>query len=178
MNRSYYYDDLGVASIILSHGLGLREQMELLNRIYENDRELLEPEYQSNKSQFILDVLYWIDYLPDKVNLEKEFPAVKKDLQSVGQSDTEIASMSDEYDVELFFLNVRLRILYLGSQDFVRIKLRTLLARYGYKRRSSSLLKSLRKCLRAYGLKTYLRGGQECDIEEIKLDDMITIRMD
>lgn len=175
MKRSYFYDDLGIATVLLSHGLGIRTMMDVLGRIYETDRLLLEPEYQNDKRAFFSAVLYWTDYLVDKVQFDREFPAVRKDLEHVGASSNQV--WQDDYDVELFFLNVRLRILYLDAQDFVRIKLRTLLARYGYRRRSPQLMDHLQVCMEAYQIQPYLKGGIPCDLRNIRLDDMISFRV-
>lgn len=38
-------------------------------------------------------------------------------------------------------------------------------------------LKYLRECMMFYHMQTYLRGKEECDIGEIGLDEMITIRV-
>lgn len=176
MKRSYYYDNLGIATVLMSHGFGVRTMMNVLQRIYETDRLLLEPEYQDDKKAFFSDVLYWTDYLVDKVQLDCEFPAIQKDLEGIGNAGDQV--WQDDYDTELFFLNVRLRILYLDQQDFVRIKMKTLLARYGYKRRSSQLMKHLQDCMEAYHIQPYLRGRELCDLRTIRLDDMVSFRVE
>ncbi len=57
-----------------------------------------------------------------------------------------------------------------------RMKLRTMLKNYGYKRRSDSITARLRDCMMFYHIQTYLKG-EECDIRKISLDDMITFRL-
>lgn len=175
MKRSFYYDDLGVATVLMSHGLGVRSMMDVLARIYETDRLLLEPEYQDDKKAFFAAVLYWTDYLADRVQLDDEFPAVQRELASISETTDEV--WTDDYDVELFFLNVRLRILYLDAQDFVRIKMKTLLAKYGYKRRSRQLMERLQECMDVYQIRAYLKGGKPCDLWDVRLDDMISFRV-
>lgn len=71
----------------------------------------------------------------------------------------------------------RLQILYLDGQGYVRMKLRTLLKSYGYKRRTQDLLKYFRDCMLFYHIQTYLRGKEECDIGEIGLDERIILRV-
>ena len=71
----------------------------------------------------------------------------------------------------------RLQILYLEGQDYVRMKLRTMLKIYGYKRRTQELLRYFRECLMFYHMQTYLRGREECDVGEIGLGEMIIIRV-
>ena len=89
----------------------------------------------------------------------------------------EVAFITDYFDIDLFFKMKRIQILYLDRQDYVRMKLRTLLKAYGYKCRTQELLKYLRECMMFYHMQTYLRGKEECDIGEIGLDEMITIRV-
>ena len=48
---------------------------------------------------------------------------------------------------------------------------------YGYRRRSAKLMTFLKQGMERYGLVSFLRGNQRCDIEEIRLDDMISFRV-
>ena len=89
----------------------------------------------------------------------------------------EAAFMTENFDMDLFFKMKRLQILYLEGQDYVRMKLRTMLKIYGYKRRTQELLRYFRECLMFYHMQTYLRGREECDVGEIGLDEMIIIRV-
>ena len=74
-------------------------------------------------------------------------------------------------------MELRLRIIFLDNQEFVRMKLRTLMRDHGYKRRTSKLNTYLKMCMYFYHIETYIRGGERCNIEEIDLDDMITFRV-
>ena len=85
--------------------------------------------------------------------------------------------MSDFPDIDLFFMNMRLRILYSENKEYIRMKLRTLLKHYGYKRRSSAIVTHMRDCMDQYRIQPYLRGYEKCDITDISLDDMITFRV-
>ena len=58
-----------------------------------------------------------------------------------------------------------------------RIKLRTLLKQYGYKRRSQLLLQHINRCMLFYHLGATLRGGVPCSIEDADLDQMLTFRV-
>lgn len=111
----------------------------------------------------------------DKPVIDREFPAVQKDFNSFGKDVEEAAFITDYFDIDLFFKMKRVQILYLDRQGYVRMKLRTLLKAYGYKRRKQGFLKYLRECMMFYHMQTYLRGKEECDIGEIGLDEMITI---
>lgn len=157
--------------------MGIKQQAEFLQRIYQEEQEFLIDMYRNNKRKFFLDVSYWVDYLIDKITFDKEYPALQKDLQQLGMSihildfDTEFA------DIDFFFLQLRLRIKYELTQDYTRIKLRTLLKHYGYKRRSQKIMMHISVCLNYFQL-IPTQKGMVCDIWEITLDDMITFRID
>ena len=72
--------------------------------------------------------------------------------------------------------NMRLRILYGSGQTYARIKLRTLLAKYGYKRRTKSLMEYIHDCMIFYHLDVTKRGGFAVDIESCNLDTMLIFR--
>ena len=172
-----YYDSYSVAYFIVSQEMGSRKQMEFLEDLYQRDYEYLHPVYKNNKKDFVSDVLYWTDYLIDKDKLDKEFPVVEKDFKATGRQFIRESLMSDYPEFDLFFMIMRLRILYNGGKDYTRMKLRTLLKQYGYKRRSEAIVAHMQRCMVFYHIQTYLRGEQECDIKYIKLDDMITFRV-
>ena len=143
--------------------MGTKTASIMLEKIWKEDNQYLSPFYRTNLRQLYLDVHYWTDYLCDK-------PVIDKEVE-------EAAFITDYFDIDLFFKMKRVQILYLDGQDYVRMKLRTLLKAYGYKRRTQELLKYLRECMMFYHMQTYLRGKEECDIGEIGLDEMITIRV-
>lgn len=172
-----YYDSFDLACIIHSLDMGTRTAGAMLEKIWQHDNLYLIPYYRTNLRGLYLDVHYWTDYLCDKPVIDREFPSIQKDFLSFEKEVHEDAFITDYFDIDLFFKMKRLQILYLDGQDFIRMKLRTLLKAYGYKRRSQELLKYFRECLMFYHMQTYLRGKEECDIGEISLDDMITIRV-
>ena len=100
---------------------------------------------------------------------------IKKDITASGRQFVIAEKMSDYPDIDLFFYG--LRLLYVSGQGYTRMKLRTLLKHYGYKRRSAAITKHIQDCLTFYHIQTCLRGGQECDVKEISLDDMIIFRI-
>ena len=109
--------------------------------------------------------------------MNKEFPAIQKDTADTKSSFDEESYVSDFSNLDLFFKNIRLRILYSTEKDYVRLKLRTLLKEYGYKRRSKLLLEHINRCMLFYHLEATLRGGVSCCIEEVGLDKMLTFRV-
>lgn len=171
------YDSYSVAYFTVSQEMNSNEQLSFLDSLYNREHEFLHPVYKGNKRQFVSDVLYWTYYLLDKEKLDAEFPAIKKDFQASGREFVGESLMSDYPEFDLFFMIMRLRILFVTEQKYVRMKLRTLLKNYGYKRRSDAITAHIRDCLMFYHIQPYLRNGEECNIRDISLDDMITFRI-
>lgn len=171
------YSALDIAAIVSLMELGCQEESHLIDRIWKGEKTLLLKPYRTNKRKFILDIYYWMNYFYEKPIIDQEFPAIQKDFEC-GKHDFDISQyVTDGMDLDLFFKNMRIRILYGKGNDYVRIKMRSLLSHYGYKRRSKVLLEHIHRCMKFYKLKATLRGGVECDIEHCSLDKMITFRV-
>ena len=84
---------------------------------------------------------------------------------------------ADYSDLDLFFKSIRLRIRYLSKHDYVRIKLRILLKRYGLKRRSQKFIDNFLLCLWFYELQIFLPGNRSCDIRTVNIDSTIIFRL-
>ena len=175
--QELYYSALDIAVIISSMQLGCREENRILDRIWEGEKEFFSAPYGINQRKFILDTYYWIQYFHDKPVLDKEFPAIQKDLAHSNKVLLPEQLTGDFSNLDIFFKSVRIRILYGNGNDYVRIKLRTLLKQYGYKRRSQLLLKHINRCLLFYHLETSQRGGVPCSIDDAGLDQMLTFRV-
>ncbi|MCR5075952.1 MAG: hypothetical protein K6A79_09155 [Ruminococcus sp.] len=84
-----------------------------------------------------------------------------------------------EYEPNYFgayFKLIKLQLLYSGK-DYQRIKLRTLLNDFGYKRRTEALVNSITRAMKALNLQPYLKQYEPCDLAEITLDQMVIIRL-
>ena len=169
------YTSFDVACIIDNMGISTQEAMRLAHRMYSNDKMFLAREYRENYRKWMLDILYWSDYMQDKVAIDAEFPSV----QAVSDGMIDVTALKrDNFDIDLFFKKLRIQILYLGKKDYVRMKLRTLIAAYGYKRRSKEFVHFIKYHLAFYHIQTALRGNEVCDMENVdSLDDMITFRV-
>ena len=173
--KALLYTALDVACIIDNAGLSTKEALRLAHRMHTEDKSFLAVEYRQNYRKWLLDILYWSDYMQDKIALDAEFPSV----QAVSDGTLDISDlMRDDFDLDLFFKRLRVQILYLGKKDYVRMKLRTLIAAYGYQRRSKEFVRFLKIRLVFYHIQTALRGNELCDVETVdSLDDMITFRV-
>lgn len=169
-----FYTALDIACIIDNFELTVQTSAELIRKIFYQDNFFLAQEYRNNYHNWILDIRYWEGYLYDKVTFDKEFPAIKKDC---GGFIAEKNFVADNFNLDLFFKTLRIKILYIDKKNYSRMKLRTLLAEYGYKRRSKDFIDYVKKCLAFYHIQTFFHG-EICDIAEINLDCMITFRAD
>ncbi len=169
------YTPFDVACIIDSMGISTQEAMRLAHRMYAENKMFLGRDYRGNYRKWMLDILYWSDYMQDKVTLDSEFPSV----QAVSDGAIEVDAMKrDNFNIDLFFKKLLVQILYIGKKDYVRMKLRTLIAAYGYKRRSKEFVHFIKYRLAFYHIQTTLRGNEVCDVEHLNsLDDMITFRI-
>ncbi len=104
------------------------------------------------------------------------FPTVKKDLQQLGMTFQAFNDEEEYADMDFFFLQMRLRIKYEVTQGYTRLKLRTLLKHYGYKRRSKKVMYHISACINHYQLLP-TQKGMVCNIWDNTLDDMITFRI-
>ncbi|WP_276981123.1 hypothetical protein [Johnsonella ignava] len=172
-----FYSALDIALIIADMNPGYQEEVRLLDLIWKNEKARLVMKYRENQRKFILDIYYWLHYLFDKAVLDKEFDAMQIDLAHLNRTVQPEQLTGDFSGLGLFFKSTRIQILYGSGRSYVRIKLRTLLKQYGYKRRSSSLLQYIRGCMLFYNLEVALRNGIPCSIETVGLDRMLTFRL-
>ncbi len=171
------YSALDLAAIISGMGLGFRATADFLEQIWEGERPFLQKIYRENKRQLILDVNYWLTYLSDKPAIDAEFPIIQKDALALGNELPADAYVGDCSGLDLFFKSTRLRILYGGGREYITIKRRTLMAKYGYKRLSPVLVEYFNQCVYFYHLQPYMRDWIECRIEEVGIDERIIFRL-
>lgn len=171
-----YYTPYSLAILITIRDLSEKKIARFLEIIWKYENHLLDLQYRASFRSFILDTYYWIHYFYDKNTLDAEFPSIQNDMLGVGGSAETDKFTSEFPDLDLFFQNMRVRIIYDGYQDYVRIKLRTLLKAYGYQRRSKMLMDYMNHCMESLQLKVFLRGGVQCTLQEANLDDMLTFR--
>lgn len=171
------YRALDLAAIISGMEFGCRAAADFLEQVWEGERPFLQKIYRENKRQLILDTSYWLTYLSDKPAIDAEFPIIQRDALALGNKLPVDAYTDDCSNLDLFFKSVRLRILYGGDKGYVRIKRRTLMARYGYKRMSPALSEYFDQRTYFYHLQSYVRNWIECRIEDVGIDEMIIFRV-
>lgn len=118
--------------------------------------------------------LCFFDYSDLKLSYEKR---IKEDLWERRNLVLDPKYRQDKNKLEAFFRFIKLRLTYTENCLFIRLKLRTLLRNFGYKRRSVSLVNDIKRSMKELKLEAYLRDYQPCDIADIDLDDVIIIRL-
>lgn len=170
-----FYSAIDIALVLRDMNLGCREESKILDLIWNNDAKLLSESYRENKRKFILDTYHWMHYIFDKAAIDMELASIQRDFEHTNKT-LQINQLSSEFsDFDLFFKSARIKMLY-GGSDYVRIKLRTLLNKYGYKRRSPLIIQYIRSCMDFYKLEVNRRGAIPCSIDNVRLDEMLIFR--
>ena len=176
------YSALDIARALNAHNVKLQEALPLLDRIWSDESSYLLPKYQKNARVFRRAVLYcifYLAYIKNKKAPDAEFTSIKQQCRELGihlrKSDYVLEVDKDNKDD--YLKEMRLNIRYFQGEGYCRLKLRSLLDRFGYKTRTKDRVRWLKTCLRHYGITTYLRGNVECDLGKVLLDDMITFRV-
>lgn len=172
-----YYHPYSIAGFIVTQDIGVKEQMQLIERIFEEEKEYIDPANRENKSDFFSDVMYLCDYLSNTEEMEKEQVLVINDVSDAGITFDEDKNVSLFPKIDIYFSYLRLKLKYCSGQNYVRIKLKTLLKAYGYKRRSKQLMNHIQECMDFYQIKSFIRGGEKCDLRSISIEDMIIFRL-
>ena len=149
-------------------------ELAVIRDLWESQKPCIPEEYRDNKLLFRRHI----------DSEQAKLDGHGKDLQEliILLKDTEYAidtdeTIHEEENIESFFRIVKLSLIYGEGKDYRKIKLRKLLKHFGYKRRSAQLVEYVRRTLDALNLKTYLRGNVPCDISEVRIDDMVMIRL-
>ena len=186
--QELYYTPLDIAAIINSLNLRNSDKEHLITAIFIKEQERLSFKFRNDFKTLFLSISYWGHYLQNKEVIDAEFPSLKNLLTTRNIEISDGDFTADYSDLDLFFKSIRLRIRYLSKHDYVRIKLRTLLKRYGLKRRSQKLRYGLKRrsqkfidnfllCLWFYELQIFLPGNKPCDIRTIDINSTIIFRV-
>ena len=86
------------------------------------------------------------------------------------------APQKEEYLFADYFKMVKLQLLYSGI-TYKKVKLRTILTKFGFKKRTEQVRKDLVNAIKNLGLHPYLSKRAECEITKIPLDSIISFRL-
>ena len=160
-----------VAVYLFLENASHKRENEILSDLFENHNQMIVWDYRH-------DYLLLKRSVMDLVNLyeldDRAYQEAELILLETTQAETDSEIESDCFGT--YFKFIWLQLMYSGISHR-KIKLRNLLKDFGYKRRTAVLTNRMNLALNALGLKTYLRGHEECDIGDAGLDDMIMIRL-
>lgn len=176
----YLYTHEDLALFFHFSDFTISDEKAIRDEIWELRNSCLEVKFRKNKYSFIKAIHNSSINLDDCSELSSDIQFINRVLEEIGSSYSiplDEATFNDEYYIEAFFRLIKLRLTYTEGCDYIRFKLRTLLKEFGYKRRTSQLVSNINRTLKALNLESYLRNYEKCDISDVKLDDMIMIRL-
>ncbi|MBO4391623.1 MAG: hypothetical protein J5825_12290 [Lachnospiraceae bacterium] len=181
MDLLYAPEDL--AAIMRAVELEYNEQVRMLNAIYTYDRFYMHQKHLVDKELFISEALECLANIGPEVIINRDYPKINEDIIEM---DMEIRNRNvvirDDQDVALFFKYVRIRLLYL--QDYLpeggnlTFEISDMLRAYGYDALTDDVRDSLEECMAFFHIHAYLELGAECEISDMEMDDVITLRVE
>lgn len=168
----YKFIPKDIAGYFISADLTHKQQNEILTDIFENHNSSIVFPYRNDFGllrRTVADLI--IKYELDNATIDE--------VQVIMWEMGEYGSILDKenYDrLGAYFKLIKLQLMY-SDISFKKIKLRTLLKDFGYKRRTADLVSRINRAFSALGLVTYLKNRNQCNIGQVKLDDMIIIRL-
>lgn len=175
MMNSYLYKPKDLAWLFENSNFYLKYENEVLDDIYNKRSYLLPEEYKYNRNKFEKDI-YDIIYKNDK-DISLEIGKVNSDLDDIGSSFCVKYDEEDEDSVECFFYRTFLKLFYDPNCKLKKIKLRSLLEKFNYKKRTSKIVEKINNLLKELGMEIYVKNRQKFDISSINLDDSIIIKL-
>lgn len=169
LNNDTHISAFDVAAYLINSNSTPQKSSEIIKDLFSNHLEYLVPEESENFQDFSKAVSHTMVINLIDENTLKELNAI---TDEVSGNHTDVI----EEPAQLFFFKqMKLQLLYSGT-GFVRMKLRSLLAKFGYKRRTAEFVSSVQEWLSHLEISVYLKGYAECSLAEMALDDMIIFR--
>lgn len=169
----YGYNAFTLASYIVEHNLGIREQYKFLHAIYREENAFLLHKYQNNEKLLNDEIRYVINM----VYLNNDYCSNTLSMPEYDENEVALhEKLMEMLSVDNVFQNIRLEIKYGLARMHKRMKLRTLLDLYGYKRRSDSIVRHMYEQMLFYHIGAF-RNGEYVDIWDVPLDAMLTFKI-
>lgn len=157
--------------------IGVRQQIQIIDDIWEQYRWVLPLKYRKNshKKDLLRNVLYQIDYLYQKEEIDGSIEIVEKNASEFGIS-LKTEKLTMDYDgISESFKKIWFQIHYINSTGYTRAKLRTILDKYNYRRRTERFCRYFDENVYFYKLACTVKG-ESFDVRTVPLDTMITFR--
>ncbi|MCM1524843.1 MAG: hypothetical protein NC120_10345 [Ruminococcus sp.] len=167
----YLFTPIDVAMFIRIADLTVSRRSEVMTDLFgEYNASLVYP----FRNDFVL-FNKTVNSLLEKYEMDSsELTEIEMIMREVNGISTEQTFEPDYFCA--YFKQIKLRLLF--TQNYVRMKLTTLLSDFGYKRRTQGLLETLRTTIKKLGLVTYIGGYELCDIGEENIHTMIIFRLE
>ena len=167
-----YYTPENIAYYCYENNLIIKQLFSLIDVIYEKEFIFIQPEYKYDKESFITRLMNYLSFLADKEEYLKEINEVKNYYKELNIA---LNTVEETSTLDYFFIKTRLDLVFFNV-SYKRIKFRTLLKKYGYKRRSSKFKSRIIKGMIFYHIKGYC-NHVEININTIDIDDTITFKL-
>lgn len=169
----YLYTPYDIAVFFISADFSLSDEKNLLSRLSESAD--IPSKYRGNYPLLKKQVANEISNFDN--TLDAEINALQILLKDVDRTFKINGIINEQGVIESYFKIIKLWLTFVEGCAFRKIKLRTLLKHFGYKRRSLQLVNEIESTLKALELKTFVRNHIACKISEADIDDMIIIRV-
>ena len=169
----YLYTPFDVALYIWTSNLTITQEYFVIDSLWERRDTEIWHLYSKDKKTFVNSMYHELYIMEGYLGNADELNLIFQEMGSkfnVGETNFE------QGVIESYFKLIKLKLTYTPNIDYCKIKLRNLIGRFGYKRRTKSLVECIERTTNALGLKVYLRGWEYCNIATVALDDMIIIR--
>lgn len=164
-----YYTPEQIAYFLYEENYNITDLNNCIIELYEKEYSFIDRKYRKNDDIFLKETLEYYNYFIHNNEYEKQLLSENK----INNHLMKYEKFTDTFFPN-FFLITRLELLY--KRKYRTIKLRTLLKKYGYKSRHSSVMMKFRDSINFYHLDTYKKGVNN-DLFDFELDDMITFRI-
>ena len=170
----YLYTPYDIAVFFVVSDFTQSHERTVLREIWENDKGSIPAIYRSDEALFRRHTYFEFSKFDGSLDDLDELNLLLLDTDSSLCFDDTI---NEQGIIESYFKIIKLSLTYVPGRSYYKIKLRTLLKWFGYKKRSLQIVNGIRRTLISLGLKTYLRDYMPCDIAEIGIGDMVMIRL-
>ena len=166
----YKFTPQDIAMYLLVADLPRFRENEIINDLFQEHNYDIVYDYRN-------DLLKLRRHIHDKmILLEMNDEEYEEDQLIMREFQIEKSESEPDY-FGAYFKYIKLKLLYSGNV-YHRIKLRTLLKNFGYKRRSTALMERINRTMQALHLQAYLKQHEPCDLAEISIDQMVIIRLE
>lgn len=166
----YLFTPYDLARFIYFGDLSVKRSNEILKKLFDgHNAEILSP-YRDDFLLFhkrVTDLVNEFSVEYDELNEAQSI------MREINGASTEQTSEPDVYCA--YFKLVKLRLLY--TNEYIKLKMSTLLSDFGYKRRSQQLINTIKAAIKKLHLVPYTRGYELCDIGDIDIHTMIIFRL-